>query len=225
MGEKFKEYKVCFLGEAGVGKTSILSKYIRGRIDMDVCATIGASFQVCKMNNAHGEQIKLMIWDTAGQERYRSMIQIYTRGCRIFIIVYDLSEQSSFDAIKKFWLDYASKNISKDEENCLFFIVGNKSDLVYDHELLLKRLNEGYQYVKSLQDQYNVRYFHTSAKTGTSISDLFTEIVQYIDICEIKPSVEYKSLLDDNLNHNTSANDQEGWGTYLYNQAWKCNLL
>ena len=127
MGEKFKEYKVCFLGDAGVGKTSILSKYIRGRIDMDVCATIGASFQVCKMNNIHGEQIKLMIWDTAGQERYRSMIQIYTRGCRVFIIVYDLSEQSSFEAIKNFWLDYASKNIVKDEQNK---IIHSEADII-----------------------------------------------------------------------------------------------
>jgi Ras-related protein Rab-5C len=225
MAERFNEYKICFLGEAGVGKTSILSKHVHGKIDADTCATIGASFQVCRMNNADGDQIKLMVWDTAGQERYRSMIQIYTRGCRVFVIVYDLSDPDSFKAIKQFWLEYATKGIDKDGEKCLFFIVGNKSDLVEDHKLLLERIDRGYQYVKSLEDQYYIRYFHTSAKQGTSASDLFKEIVQYIDNYNIKPSLEFKSLLDDNSNSSSNNHSHEGWGTYLYNQAWKCDIL
>jgi Ras-related protein Rab-5C len=224
MGEKVKEYKVCLLGDAGVGKTSILSKQFRGRIDVDSCATIGSSFQMSKMYNSAGDPLKLMIWDTAGQERYRSMIQIYTRGCRIFILVYDLSYQESFNSIKNFWMNYAAQSVVGDEKNCLFFVVANKSDLVDGSQLLLERLNEGYSYIKTLQDKYHIKFLHTSAKTGNSISNLFAEIVDSIEEHDIKPSVQIKSLIDEYKTPETNKNDNS-WGTYLYNQAWKCNIL
>ena len=116
--KKAKPCKVVLIGESGVGKTSIISRYISNTFSSVLMATPGANF-VTKLVYLKDEEesIKFEIWDTAGQEKYRALAKVFYKSAAICILVYDITRRSSFDELKKYWIpelkSNSSPNISK----------------------------------------------------------------------------------------------------------------
>ena len=117
--------KVVLLGESGVGKTCIISRYINNIFEENGISTTGASYsaKTLQFEEFGGKTIKFEIWDTAGQEKYRALTKIFYKDASIAILVYDITRKDSFDEIKKYWYhqikDFAPNNIS----NIIFFII------------------------------------------------------------------------------------------------------
>jgi len=116
--------KVVIMGSAGVGKTSLVTRYVEERFAPQTTTTTGAFFHSKKVT-VDGTKVRLQIWDTAGQERFRSMAPMYYRGASAAILVYDITSASSFDDVKV-WIDELKRNCDPD---LLIFIVGAKADL------------------------------------------------------------------------------------------------
>ena len=114
-----EQYKIVLLGESGVGKTSIINRYINRRFDDDLTPTQGASFanKILKFDEFNGKSIKLNIWDTAGQERYRALSKIFYQDANAAILVYDITDKKSFEEIKMYWVnqikEHSPENINK----------------------------------------------------------------------------------------------------------------
>jgi small GTP-binding protein len=117
-GEDAKTIKVVILGESGVGKTSIISRFINDTFDEELVTTTGASYVSKSMKFSDKNQVlNFEIWDTAGQEKYRSLTQIFYKDASIAILVYDITNKDSFEELQNYWYeqikDSAPKNIGK----------------------------------------------------------------------------------------------------------------
>lgn len=159
-----KKYKVIFIGDSNVGKSSILKKYITGDINSPNI-TIGTEFAkkyISKYN------LNLQIWDCAGQERYRALCKIYFRDTDICILVFDLSNMNSLESIKDYWISTYLKNANKQHK---FILVGNKSDL---------DINIDYNIIWNLVKTYNVKYIETSVTNNINIDNLFNLVCEFI---------------------------------------------
>ena len=125
-GEDAKTCKVVLLGESGVGKTSIISRFINDTFDEGLVTTTGASYVGKDMvfKDYNNQVIKFEIWDTAGQEKYRSLTQIFYKDAAIAILVYDVTNEDSFEEIQNYWYEQikesAPKNIGKFSYNKFF---------------------------------------------------------------------------------------------------------
>ena len=109
--------KVVLLGESSVGKTSIITRFIDDSFNINSIATTGASYaNKSIVYKDYKKALKFEIWDTAGQEKYRSLTQIFYKDASIAILVYDVTDEHSFDELKNFWYnqlkEYAMKDIS-----------------------------------------------------------------------------------------------------------------
>ena len=95
-------FKVVLIGDSGVGKTNILSRYVRDEFSIETKSTVGVEFgsKIVKVNN---KTIKVQIWDTAGQERYKSITTAYYKGAKGAFVVYDISKKDSFTNVDK-WI-------------------------------------------------------------------------------------------------------------------------
>jgi len=119
------EAKVVLLGSQGVGKTSLILRYTTRLFSSSpAAATIGSSLHTRKLVHS-GVRVKLQIWDTAGQERFRSMAPIYYRGADVCVLVYDISDRTSFGDVRS-WLDELRRTVPKET---VIFVVGGKVDL------------------------------------------------------------------------------------------------
>ena len=117
--ENDQSCKVVLLGESGVGKTSIISRFINNVFGENIISTTGASYagKTMTFDEFEGKAIKFEIWDTAGQEQYRSLTKIFYKDAAAAILVYDITRKDSFLELKNYWYDQvketAPKNISK----------------------------------------------------------------------------------------------------------------
>ena len=110
--------KVVLIGESGVGKTSIISRYISNKFSSLFAATPGASFTVKTVFiREYKQSIKFEIWDTAGQEKYRALAKVFYKNAAVCILVYDITRRKSFEELKNYWVNEiksnASQNLSK----------------------------------------------------------------------------------------------------------------
>ena len=108
--------KVILLGELGVGKTNIITRFVKNTFKNDSIADIGLDFfiKIKTIDKAQGKTIKYQIWDTWGKERYRLLPKIYYKNIEIAILVYDITRKETFDEIKNFWYNEIKKNIPRD---------------------------------------------------------------------------------------------------------------
>ena len=155
------KYKLIFLGDQGVGKSSILNRFLNDTFTEDYQATIGLDFQ-SKNVQIENQDIHLLLYDTAGQEKFRSLIPMYTRDSNIILLVYDITNKNSFNNLPDWIKDLT--NINFDE--VIFAIVANKIDLSAKREVTPE---EGQKYA----DENNFVFQEVSAKTGAGFSDLF----------------------------------------------------
>lgn len=169
---RLKTFKVVFLGDAGVGKSSVVMRYVNDEFNDIQESTIGAAFFTKNHSIDSNTDISLQIWDTAGQERYQSLAPMYYRGSQLIIIVFDVTSRHSFIRA-----DRMLTETMKRCENSLICLIGNKCD-VSDREIQDSEIQE---YVRSR----NILYFGTSAKTGAGISEMFDHLcIELYEKCE-----------------------------------------
>ena len=160
--------KVVILGDSGVGKTSILFRYIFDKFDNQNLPTLGASFK-SKVIMIPGENnsIKLNLWDTAGQEKFKSLTRMYYQDAEAAVIVYDATFRESFESAKN-WVADLRENANVPD--LLIALVGNKCDLTDKIEVVLE---EAHGFAKSIKAEI---IKETSAKDNNGVNELFQEI-------------------------------------------------
>lgn len=162
------KYKIVFLGDQGVGKTSLITRFMYDTFDSHYAATIGIDF-LSKTMYLDDKTIRLQLWDTAGQERFRSLIPSYIRDSNVAIIVYDITNKESFNDVQK-WFDYIREERGSD---VLIVLVGNKSDL----EDKVITTVEG----EALATKLGCNFFiETSSKNGYNVKKLFKKIAKML---------------------------------------------
>ena len=164
--DDFTVCKVVLLGETGVGKTSIISRYVHNNFSEVLMSTTGASFATKKLEIDSEHKIKFQIWDTAGQERFRSLAKIFYQNASVAVLVYDITRRDTFDKIKNFWIKEIKENAPSD---IILALAGNKSDN-YENEVV--NLSEG----KKLAKEIDAIFQSTSAMLSHGIDELFLSI-------------------------------------------------
>ncbi|EGA79075.1 Ypt1p [Saccharomyces cerevisiae Vin13] len=161
-------FKLLLIGNSGVGKSCLLLRFSDDTYTNDYISTIGVDFKI-KTVELDGKTVKLQIWDTAGQERFRTITSSYYRGSHGIIIVYDVTDQESFNGVKM-WLQeidrYATSTVLK-------LLVGNKCDLKD------KRVVE-YDVAKEFADANKMPFLETSALDSTNVEDAFLTMARQI---------------------------------------------
>lgn len=117
-------FKIILVGDSGVGKSNILSRYLDNNFSDETKATVGVEFGATKLE-INGNKIKAQIWDTAGQERYRSITNAYYKGAKGALLVYDITQIQTYESIER-WI---SELKSLGDNNICIMMVGNKIDL------------------------------------------------------------------------------------------------
>ena len=165
--DNFINFKIIIVGDSGVGKSSLLKRAVQNRFDGSYQATIGFEFLLMhfKVNDL---KLKLQIWDTCGQEMYRSLVQGFYRNTSLALIVYDVNQKKTYDALD-IWL----KDIRQHTEQELpIFIAGNKSDL----EKVVPS-EEARIFAVSNRTKY---FTECSAKNGYNVKEIFFEAAKYL---------------------------------------------
>lgn len=160
--------RFIFLGDSGVGKSSLLLRFTQDKFKPSFMATIGVDYSE-KVIDIKDKKIKLLIWDTAGQERFQSLSKAYYRGCRGILLVYDVTQRETFENIHR-WMDTLR---SQAHESAEIFLVGNKSDDMENREV---SIDEG----KALAVQLNVPFVETSAKSSLNVDACFRELAMML---------------------------------------------
>jgi len=172
-------FKVVLIGDSGVGKSNLLSRFTRNEFNLESKSTIGVEFATRSIN-VDGKTLKAQIWDTAGQERYRAITAAYYRGAVGALLVYDISKQATYANVNR-WLkelrDHADSNI-------VITLVGNKSDLKH---LRAVSTDEAKQY----SADNRLSFIETSALDASNVDASFQNI-----LTEIYRIVSSKSLAE-----------------------------
>ena len=167
--------KVVIIGDTGVGKTSILFRYLYNKYDENLNSTFGAGFKTKDVPyNDDGDKLKLNLWDTAGQERFEQVTKLYFRDAEAAIVVYDLTHEDSFKKAQK-WVQILEEERmgSQEQPRIEIVLVGNKCDRADEKTVSTEEAEE---YCK------NVGAIHceVSAKENIGIDNIFTTIAKVI---------------------------------------------
>ena len=159
-------FKIITLGDSGVGKTSIINKYITGNYLDNVTSTLGVNFSYKKLIINKNVKITLKLIDTCGQEKYRSLSKAYFRNTDGVLFIFGLDDEGSFKNIKE-WMECFNKECTIG--NVPKVLVGNKSDLEIDNNL-------DQNIIKEFAEENKIKYIETSAKDNKNINELFEEM-------------------------------------------------
>merc|ERR1711935_852765 len=148
MGSKAYDYlfKLLLIGDSGVGKTCVLFRFSDDAFNSTFISTIGIDFKI-RTIELDEKKIKLQIWDTAGQERFRTITTAYYRGAMGILLVYDITNEKSFDNIKN-WIRNIEQHASDSVQKIL---IGNKCDMSDDRIITKDRGQE-------LADEYGIKF-------------------------------------------------------------------
>ncbi|KAH7682082.1 Small GTPase superfamily ARF/SAR type protein [Dioscorea alata] len=161
-------FKLVLVGDSGVGKSNLLSRFTRDDFNLDSKSTIGVEFATRSVK-INGKVIKAQIWDTAGQERYRAVTSAYYRGAVGALLVYDITRHVTFENAKQ-WLKELRDHT---DPNVVLMLVGNKSDL---RHLVAVSTEDG----KAFAEQESLYFIETSALESTNVENAFTEVLTQI---------------------------------------------
>ena len=159
---------VVLLGVTGVGKTSIISRFLNNSFEEEVISTKGANFssKTIIFKECENKSVQFDLWDTAGQEQYRSLTMIFYKDAKIAILVYDITRRETFEEIQKYWYKQIKENSTPD---IIIAVVANKCDLLDNEEV--SEL-EG----KEFADQIGAIFKSTSCSENIGIEELFKDI-------------------------------------------------
>ena len=161
-------FKVVLVGDSFVGKTNIMSKYLKNEFYEDSKTTVGVEFG-SKEFTIEGHKIKAQIWDTAGQERYKAITSAYYKGAKGAFVVYDITRKASFESIERWVNDLTSAA----DKNITIIMIGNKSDLE-DQRQISKEQGED----KSAK--LEIAFLETSALSGENLDKAFELMINEI---------------------------------------------
>lgn len=167
--ENLVSLKVVVLGEAGVGKSSLMLRFTEEKFSSDILPTVGIDFRV-KVVEHRGYSVKLSIWDTAGQERFRNITAAYYRGAQGVVLVYDITSRRTFEKIGSWLLEEERHN---GDQKTVKLLVGNKSDRGGRRRVAVQ---EG----KDWADRFNMLFVETSAKDSSGVEQAFMELVDRV---------------------------------------------
>ena len=188
------DFKIAFVGDSNVGKTSIIQKYKTNGKDLkdqNILPTIGSAFE--KFEITCGDKtVNLNVWDTAGQEEYHSFVPLFTRDSSLIVLVFSLNNKQSFDNIDIYWYKLLSEKL---ELKCPFVLVGNKTDL---EQIVSKKEAESWAKNKKIP------VFFTSAMTNENIVSLFSSIANIVSQQNLNENDQNNNEPIIDLNENTS---------------------
>ncbi|MFW9828623.1 MAG: Rab family GTPase [Candidatus Thorarchaeota archaeon] len=172
MGFKYPFYKICIVGDFGVGKTTLLHQYLERRFNQNVASTIGSNFFVKRIKIPDVKNlITLQIWDLAGQHRFKWVRQEFYKGAKGIVYVFDLTKKNTFDSLT-YWKDEIENVI----QGFTSILVGNKADLIDNKkECIEKEDSENLKQYLGACD-----YFEASAKSGSNVEDFFFKLITYM---------------------------------------------
>ncbi|XP_074573942.1 ras-related protein Rab2BV [Curcuma longa] len=189
-------FKIVLIGDSGVGKSNILSRFTRNEFSLDSKSTIGVEFAT-KTLQIDAKTVKAQIWDTAGQERYRAITSAYYRGAVGALLVYDITKKQTFDNVQR-WLrelrDHADSNI-------VVMMAGNKSDLTH---LRAVSENDGQEFA----EKEGLSFLETSALESHNVEKAFQTV-----LTEIYHIINKKALAAQEAARNASP---PGQGTTIH---------
>ena len=203
LNESDFSFKILFLGGIGVGKTSIINRYVKNRFNNDQTPTIGIDYRT-KTVIYNSKKIKLKIFDTSGQERFHTLTKNYYRGADGIIMVFDLKRSETFDELT-YWMEEINKNCDKNKIGLI--LVGNKNDGNLDERKISREQGN------KIAELYNFIYIETSAVTNDNIKECFDLMVKTLfeknvnDCNNIKNNNEEKEDID--IDKNKEVNDKK----------------
>jgi small GTP-binding protein len=183
-------FKVVFIGDASTGKTSIIRRYCDNAFTDDQPPTIGSAFLTRRVTTDNGN-IDLQIWDTAGEERYRSLVPMYSRGARVAIIVFDVSNRDSFLALDS-WADQIHSGLG---DQCKIIVAANKCDL--SAVVAQSEIDEW-------SELHSIIVMRVSAATDSKINELFDSAAKML------PAKAYGELTQPDQISNVSTSPKSG---------------
>ena len=188
-----KKCQLLVVGNSAVGKSSILRRFTQDKFNPNYFATVGIDF-FTKDVKLDDKVIHIKIWDTAGQERYKSLTQGFFRNAQGIIIVYDITNQTSFDDLK-YWIQSIENNINLQNKIIPAIIIGNKIDI-------LEREVDNIT-AENFAKEIKYKYFEVSAKSGKGVDEaikyLIKKVIEVID----------KENKDENINKSIKINSED----------------
>ncbi|XP_042006877.1 ras-related protein YPT3-like [Salvia splendens] len=171
-------FKLVLIGDSGVGKSNLLSRFTKNEFNLESKSTIGVEFAT-KSLNIDGKVIKAQIWDTAGQERYRAITSAYYRGAVGALLVYDVTRRSTYENVLR-WLNELRGHT---DPNIVVMLIANKSDL---RHLRAVSTEEG----RELAERESLYFMETSALEAINVDSAFTEVLAEIHRVVSRKAVE-----------------------------------
>ncbi|XP_042594350.1 ras-related protein Rab-6A-like isoform X4 [Cyprinus carpio] len=183
-GNPLRKFKLVFLGEQSVGKTSLITRFMYDSFDNTYQATIGIDF-LSKTMYLEDRTIRLQLWDTAGQERFRSLIPSYIRDSAAAVVVYDIANLNSFQQTSK-WIDDVRTERGSD---VIIMLVGNKTDLADKRQVSVEAAEKKAR-------ELGVMYIETSAKAGYNVKQLFRRVAAALPGMDSTPEKSKEDMID-----------------------------
>ena len=188
--------KLVLLGEAAVGKSSIVMRFVSNDFSENKEPTIGAAFLTQRVN-VNDHTVKFEIRDTAGQERFASLAPMYYRNAQAALVVYDVTKPQSFIKARH-WVNELHDQTS---QNIIIALVGNKVDIVEEDETARKVAREEGE---KLAEEENLLFFETSAKSGLKVNDVFLSIAERIPLKTPEEQTNDRDGVEGGNNHGVS---------------------
>lgn len=168
--------KILVLGDGGVGKTTLLYRYVNGVFVDSTKMTIGSDFIVKKLvipDENYENRLTLLFWDFAGQERFRFVLKDYTKGAEGVLLVFDLTRFNSLQGLYN-WVDVLKEGGIWNDPKVKYILVGTKSDLIPTGSSKIED-----EVINDFREKFKIaKYFETSAKDGSGVEDLFAEVAR-----------------------------------------------
>lgn len=171
-------FKIVIIGDSGVGKSNLMSRYTTNEFSQDTQATIGVEFMT-KSVRIEEREAKIQIWDTAGQERFRAISRSIYHGAKGAMVVYDITNQSSFDAIPT-WLQELRVFVPA---TCCIFLIGNKCDL--EHLRVVKK-----EVADRFARENGLSFLETSALEKTNVDKAFEWLAKSVYDVVVAPAAQ-----------------------------------
>ena len=190
-------YKIIMVGDSGVGKTNILTRFTSNKFNIQSKPTIGVELGI-KSIKIQNNVVKAKIWDTAGQERYRAIAESYYKGSRGAMIVFDITKINSFKNVEK-WLAEINQ---KCEDHIFDLLVGNKTDL---KDMLAVKKDEACDFA----EKNKIGYIETSALEFNNINEAFKMILSNIYDKQALSQLSRNSISIQDLKKGTNIEEKE----------------